>query len=236
MQVHNSWCKRINGSLSRTAAQLAAACQGERRFVVGVRGEAGGYLIGEWRAPTERPQLLVVPELVAGEGAARRALLGFVAAQAEQADAVLLDTPPGDPLAALLSRDRPARSDEHGPDEHLSAATLFDGAMARLVDLERALLGRGYPDGERTRVAFVERPGEPVTLVVDDGRRSVVPGRAAGVPLVAGTIAELTRILVGAIGLAAAARLGLVTVEPEGAVPRIDALLALPPPYPLVVY
>jgi predicted acetyltransferase len=243
--VYEEHCVRQNGSLSRPARLLQASWDTDRdqQHVVGVRGRGGalsGYLFYEMQATTPRPQLLAVSEWVALDGEAERALLGFLAGQADQADAVTLDTPTDHPLASLLDAGLPAREDESMPPEHHPLATLYSGAMARIVDTSAALAARGYP-GRTGAVAFsvASDPLVPenvgtYTVAVEQGQARVTPGRAPGAPLVRGPVGPMSAVLVGGVGVAAAARLGLVTVE--GALPVADALLALPPPYPLVVF
>jgi predicted acetyltransferase len=243
--VHDAYqrhCASTNGSLSWSRAQLAYHFADEGTFAVGVRdgdGSLSGYLFAAVRAPTNRPETLVVPHLVALDGRAERALLGFLSAQRDQADAVELDAPPGSPLASLLERPRPDREGDEMPEGHHPIATVYAGAMARIVDLSRALASRGYPSSARARFAFAAsdparpRNEAPVTLTVEDGRARVEPGAAA--PIVRAPIGVLSRVLLGAMRLADAARLTPLSVD-EKFVPELDALLHLAPPYPVPAF
>jgi len=242
--IHRAYerhCVRTNGSLSRTVEQLVRFHEGA--FVVGVPGASGlaGYLIYTIRSPTPRPQTLVVHEWVAEDGATERVLLGFLAAQRDQVEALTLDTAPDYPLAALLDNGTPAVEDDSLPEEHHALAALASGLMARIVDLGGAVAARGYPGQRRgavalavTRDALVPENVGTVTALVEGGVAQVMTGRAAGAPLVAGPVGPLSAILVGGVRLDESARLGLVAVE--GDVAAASALLALPPPAPLVAF
>jgi predicted acetyltransferase len=234
-------CVRTSGSLSRTADQLG--WQHDGRFVVGVPGPHGlaGYLVYDFRAPTPRPQRLVVHEWIADDGAAERALLGFLAAQRDQADEITIDTSPDYPLSSLLDNGIPAVENEELPDEHHSLAALASGLMARAVDLAGAARGRGYPGVENAVVALrvehdalVGTNAGAVTITVEGGAVDVAAGAAAGAPLVSGPIAPISAVLVGALGVDQAARLGIVTVD--GDLAAATRVLALPPPVPLVTF
>jgi predicted acetyltransferase len=244
--AYRRWCAETNGSIARNRAQLDWQWGGERVIAAGARtaeGRLGGYLFALPRAGASRPQTLVVPEFVATDGAARRALYGFLAAQGDQYDAIELDAPPGDPIGALLDCGAPEHEDDETmPEEHQPVATVYAGAMARIVDLPSALAARGYAASARGRVAFavsdsiVDENRAVATLTVEEGAASVAAGRAAGAPLVIGPVGAVTQVLVGAIDLTAAVRLGKLAVDPPDAAPAAGALLALPPPYPLVVF
>ncbi|MSP60928.1 MAG: GNAT family N-acetyltransferase [Myxococcales bacterium] len=243
-RVYEAFCARTSGSLSRTAGQLVWQWSGDRRMVIGTRDEAGeltGYLLATLRSPSPRPQVLVVPELSALDDRAHRALLGFLGAQVDQADFIELDTPVDDPLGALLTLRAPERETLEMPEEHQPLGAVYSGIMARVVDLSRALVERGYPPGATARIAFAPRdpllPHNelPITLTIEEGRPRVAPGRSAGAPLLSGPVGELSRILVGGVALSAALRFGQVSLE-GGDPDPISRLLALPAPYPLVVF
>jgi len=241
-KVYEEFCVRQNGSIWRSSGHLRQWRSGDRDFIVGVRDGGGlsGYLCYRYLNPDPRPSLMLVAEWIALDGRAERALLGFVGAQAEQADLVLIDTPADHPLPLWLVSDTPLAENEEMPAEHHPAGTAFLGVMARIVDLGAALLARGYPGVSALRVAFSaqdpEVPGNeaPQTLVIEDGRAQVVAGRAGGAPLVSGPIGAVTQVLIGAVRLDAAQRLGLVSVA--GDATGLDGALALARPYPLVMF
>jgi predicted acetyltransferase len=240
--VYHRHCALQNGSLSRSDAWLEYQYGDERWHVVGVRagGELTGYLSYKVRTPSPRPQILVAPELIALDDTAQRALIGFLAAQAEQIDVVHLDTSIEDPLGMILDQGIPPAEDGHEPGGQVEAGTVYTGAMARIVDLAAALAGRGYPGGDgvvcvHARDALVAENGAQVTAVVERGAARVNAGRAPGAPLLSGEIADVTRVLTGALRLRDALRHGLVTLD-GGDAGRLDALLALPAPYPLMSF
>jgi len=239
--VYERMAPRTNGSLSRSADQLGWRHEG--KHAVGVSAEDGlsGYLIYGMRAPTPRPQTLVVEEWLAEDGAAERALIGFLAAQRDQVEEVMIDTPEDHPLGAVLENDMPAVEDDGLPEEHHPLATLASGLMARVVDLGGALDQRGYP-GVRAGAVAVTVTEDPIvaenvatmTAVVEGGVAHAEPGAAAGAPVVAGPIGPISAILCGALRVGAAARLGLVSVGGDAA--RAEAILALPPLNPLIAF
>src|SRR5262249_25452874 len=156
---------------------------------------------------------------------------------------ILLDTPPDHPVAALLDYGLPEHEDDEMPLEHLPMGGMYAGLMTRVVDLSSALCTRGYPGAARGAVAFAARDrGLPENDALwhptaEDHRPTVQTGHAAGVPLVRGTIAALSRVLVGAMSLADARALGLVEVDriaDETELTELTRILALPPPYPHV--
>lgn len=242
--VYDRHCLRQSGSLSRPARLLQAAWERSRdqRGWIGVRSRDGlsGYLTYALEAPTPRPQTLAVREWVALDTEAERALLGFLAAQADQVDTVTLDTPVDHPLAGLLDGGLPAREDDSMPPEHHPLATLYSGLMARVIDLAGALAGRGY--GGRSGSVAVEITADELvpenravfTVTVDNGAPRVQPGRLGGAPIVRGPVGAVSAVLCGGIRLndALAHRL----LEVEGAATPAHDLLALPVPYPLVVF
>jgi predicted acetyltransferase len=240
-------CARTNGSLSRTAELFAWLHQGHYAVGVARKGGLAGYLIYSLRAPSPRPQTLVVQEWVAEDGVAERALFGFLGAQRDQVEEVLIDTSPDHPLAALIENGTPPVEDERMPDEHHPIATLGSGYMARAIDLAAAARTRGYPGaparGGAVAISVTRDPlraanVRTVTVAVTTGAESVAvevtSGRAQGAPLVTGPIGAISAVLVGAVRLDDAARLGLVSVE--GDLAAATALLALPPPAPLVTF
>ncbi len=233
-------CTQVSGSLSRSDDHLRDLIgTAGRTFAVGVRRPSGGldgYMIFDLAAPTMRPQTLVVRDIVTLDAGAERAFLGFLSAQADQIQHVILETPMQHPLGTLLDMGLP-EDDEF--EAKAPAGTVLPGIMARVVDLGAALVGRGYPGGDGA-VAFAvvdrELPANDaqVTLVVANGTVKVQPGRRAGAPEVRGDIGEVSRVLVGALKLRQAARLNLVEVD--GDLAAADALLALPSPYPTITF
>jgi predicted acetyltransferase len=244
-RAYERHCVRVSGSLSRSDAWLLLDWGEDRNFVVGVRrerdpDELAGYLFYSLQARETRPRLLTAPELVAEDAAAERALLGFLAAQADHVDEILLDTPPDHPLPQLLRNGAAAREDDEMPYEHLPIGAIFSGLMARVVDLPGALAGRGWRrDGTvafRAEDALVAENRAPVTVTVSAGTPRVAAGVATGAPLVTGDIAALSQVLVGALPLPRAVAAGTLAVEGDVEPAHTAEVLALPPPYAVVVY
>ena len=236
-------CEKQNGSLSRPVAAVAYQHRGHLRYAVGIEGPTGmdGYLLAELRGDDPRPQTLVVEELSAVDATAERALLGFLAAQADQVDWVELDRPLDDGFALLLSRHAAPREGREMPAEHHPAATLYGGAMARLVDLDRALTDRGYRDDGVLGLALHD--GElganrgPRTLVVDHGHAEVRSLIAPETPLIRGSIAAFAQVASGALPLSAVVAAGHLELEGSpAALAKATALLALPAPYPVPIF
>jgi predicted acetyltransferase len=240
--AYEQHCIRTNGSLSRSAEQLAALHRGQ--FAVAVDGAGGGlagYLFYSIHAPMERPQTLVVAEWLAEDGASERALLGFLSSQRDQIQIVTIDTAEDYPLDAVLDFGVPDVLGRDVPPEHHPLATVYAGMMARIIDLGGALRERGYPGTSRgavaiavTRDALVPDNVATLTVAVADGRGDVAPGRRDGAPLITGPIGALSAVLIGSLQLDAAHRLGLVTVD--GDLPAAASVLRLPPPAPLVSF
>jgi predicted acetyltransferase len=243
--AYHRCCARVNGSLSKTPRfnhwQLDRSKDHCFGVAVGPRGgELDGYLLYVPHAPTPRPQTLVVAEWVARDAETERALLGFIAAQADQYQSVVLDTAVDHPLGAVLDCGVPEREDADMPPEHQPLAQLHAGAMARVIDLAGALAGRGYPGG--AGVAAVEITDDPlvpenrrvVTVTVEDGLPRTREGRAEGAPLLQGAVGPISAVLTGGARVADAARLGLVRVSGDAG--ALDRLFALPVPHPLVIF
>jgi predicted acetyltransferase len=239
--VYERMLPRTNGSLTRSVEQLGWAFEGNH--AVGVDGPDGlsGYLVYSTLAPTPRPQSLVVREWLAEDVATERALFGFLGAQRDQVAEVVIDTTEDHPLGALIENGAPAVEDDSLPGEHHMLASLSSGLMARIVDLPRAVAQRGYPGVASGAVALtvtadpvVSGNITTVTARIEDGRAQAVSGAPAKEAVVAGAIGPLSAILVGALRVDAAVRLGLVDVK--GDIARATALLELPPLSPLIVF
>jgi predicted acetyltransferase len=240
-EAYGVHCQRTNGSLWRDTAWLSSTVERDTVHGVCVRheGRLDGYLLFHLLAPSPRPQRLVVDEFVALTPAARRALYGFLAAQAEQVSEILLDTPDGDPLGSLLTSPPVQAVTDDLPVEHEPAGLMTTGAMVRVVDVAGALAGRGYRHAGRVSVHARDsqlQTSSAMTLVVEDeGRAHVESGVSA--PLVDGDIAGVSRVLSGAMRLIDAVALSVVTFSGSDAeLSAADTLLALPPPYPLVMF
>ena len=199
-----------NGLAERSEAQwtlLLKPGDEQAADVYAVDGPDGpeGYVAV--RPPADR-RLTVVDVCAPGPRAARR-VLGFLAGWRAQVDRVVWPGGPEDPLV------------------HLAADTgiAIDGWeewLARVVDVERALAGRGYPDGAAgTLVLDVDDPllahnHGRFRLTVADGHGEVERLTNAYRADVVLPIAAVAPLLTGHLTAAALARMGLLEGSETG--------------------
>ena len=175
---------------------------------------------------------LLAREMVALTAAAERGLLGFLAAQQEQASAVHLVCSPDAPLLFALSDPRSF------PDRRVEFImnAVFQGTpglMLRVLDVPGALAARRYPQGVTgevgLRVADPEQPDAgPWRVRFEGGQAQVTPADPAGGEAVAVDIATLSALFVGALSASQAERLGRLQGSPA-ALATLDAAFATPP-------
>jgi ribosomal protein S18 acetylase RimI-like enzyme len=235
-------CRATNGSIGRAKGMLPSSWHDPTALCWWVRTEERirGYLVGTYRAEARGRTTLVVEELVAFDGQARRALLGALAALRGSVEAIALDAPLGDATWALA----PGAAEEvagAGPEDHRLAGTVHEGLLARVVGLRAALVGRGYSG--TGRIGWVAEdphlPGNaaPLTLEVDTSGVRAKEGVQGRVPVICGPIAGIARILTGALPLGAAIDHGIVQFDgDEAAAAAASSLLALPPPFPVASF
>jgi hypothetical protein len=235
-------CRATNGSIGRTKGMLPSSWLDPTAICWWVRteGRVRGYLVGTYRAEARGRTTLLVEDLVAFDGQARRALLGALAALRGSVEDIVLDAPLGDSTWALAPSAAEASS-ASGPEDHRLAGTVHQGLLARVVGLGAALLGRGYATTGCVAWAAEDprlpRNAVPLTLEVDSSGGRVEEGARAGVPLIRGPIAAIACVLTGAISLAAATDHGLVRVEGnEDDAAATSSMLALPPPFPVASF
>jgi predicted acetyltransferase len=253
--AYDAYCVRTSGSLSRSAAEFAAGFADDRMYLVGVERPdhtVSGYLKAQLMVEQPRPITLVVTELVALDDATHRALLSFLAGQADQIDFIQLDTPPDDPITSLLTLPLPDAERLDEPYEHHYLGRMFQGVMARTVNLASALRTRGYPGASFAEAAsltiamrdpWLPENEKPVHLAIDRGEAHVTDEpRTADAAHLAGTVEEISRILVGGTTLRTSVRFGRVSLTQDDR-PADDAVLdawstalALPAPYPLIIF
>jgi predicted acetyltransferase len=227
--VYDRAASRGSGMLSRSTAFWAARILDERRVwlvVEGARGGVTGYL--SWsveQTESHAKTTMTVHELLADDDAARRALFGAIGAQRDQVVEARVAVDAGDPVErALVDADRGISGTAEI--EH-AVGTLASGPMVRIVDLERAILARGYAvDGEMS-LAIDGR--DAVGVHVERGRARLSP-RGSG-PTLGTDSASLAAILYGALAPSDAARLGLATTS--GDVRGVDDVFRLPPYFAL---
>lgn len=132
-------------------------------------GAAEGYVYYKREESEEAPYALEISDLIALTPAAGLRLLTFLADHRSMAAAAVYYGMPCDPLLRLLP-------------ERGHTVKLFDHWMLRLVDVEAALAGRGYPAGLSAQVHLDVTddilPGNQgrIVLTVSGGRGSVEPG------------------------------------------------------------
>ncbi len=176
---------------------------------------------------------LLAREMVALTGAAERGLLGFLAAQQEQASAVHLVCASDSPLRFALSDPRSF------PDRRVEFVmnTVFQatpGLMLRVLDVPGALAARRYPaeaQGEVVlRVADPEQPqAGPWRVRFSGGQARVTPSSGdEGAEAVAVDIATLSALFAGALSATQAEWLGRLQGSPT-ALATLDRAFAAPP-------
>jgi len=195
------------------------------RYVARKAGEVTGYVVfGQEPDPhAVMPYSSAVNclDLVWGDAAAAGALLAFLGAQGPLVSAILWSGPPNDPLGVALNA-APLRVAETMP------------SMLRLIDVEKALAGRGYPDGPTVEVTFgVRDPSLPANngayhLVVEDGAASVTPVASAACTI---DVRGLAAMYSGYLSAAAVARLGLIDGPAAEVLDPLDRAFAGPPPW-----
>jgi predicted acetyltransferase len=198
----------------------------------GAEGLAGYVAFALEKAHAHAETTAVVEELVAEDGAARRALLGALASLRDQVSEIHLEVAEGDPLErALVDPDgRRWGSDavEHGLGE------VVGGPMIRIEDVPRALEARGYEASGAFDVVVRERAGGEHVLAagvrVAGGTAEVGPARGGGA--LTTTRAGLAAIFYGGLELADAVGLGLATVDPRVAA-RVAAIAKVAPMGPM---
>lgn len=198
-------------------------------------GTPGGYVLYEVPHVAKSSGVtLVVKELAATTPAAFRGLLGFLEAQGDQIGKVSVVLPRGS-ASILMTGRGPERPLAHLP-AHRKLGHFLAGAMARIVDLERAL--QAHPGPARAGVRgelglaiddplFEEQRGD-FDLSVDGGI-GVRRGAAARERLTL-SIDRLASILLGATTAAQLLRMGLATGSADAAA-LLDRALPGPEPF-----
>ncbi len=181
---------------------------------------------------------LVVEELAYDDDEARRALWGALGAMRDQIAEIDVEVPEDDGIDhVLVDADRR----RHGTVavEH-ALGELVAGPMLRLVDLERAIAGRGYAAGSYAVDVVLEpedgvpgEPGEPprFTLRISGGRGELGKAKASRDALTT-TRRGLAALLYGSLRLDRAVAFGVARCDAR-VVARLAPLLALPPTFPV---
>lgn len=217
--------RRATGWPERPARAWERGLADERRTWLVVEGTEGveGYVA--WRLEQHEAHAataLVVREMAARTGDAERALWGLIGAQRDQVAEVRIDLPADDPIdRALVDADRARFGDEEL--EH-SVGDVATGPMLRVLDVQRALEGRGWP---REGAIVLGVDDEVLELRASAGRAKARPTRSTvDLRLDARSLAA---VAFGALRVPDAVRLGWATARDAVALARADALLAMPP-------
>jgi predicted acetyltransferase len=181
-------------------------------------GEVLGYIIyGVGQHGEQRPgpdQRLTVHELVWLTPAAHRSLIQYLAGY-DLADSVLIyGMPLDDPLF------------QHVQEPRLLNTRATDGALARIVDVEAALSGRGY-DGDGRLVIAVEDEYAPWNSGAWELEAGAGGGRARRTdtePEIRATPRVLTLLVAGTLPATTLARNGLLTYTDPCALRTADAI------------
>jgi predicted acetyltransferase len=228
------------GRMVRSEARWLRLFGQESRHWTGAvspEGRLEGYLSFSYDVPESHGrQTLVVHELTARDGRARRALLAALGKQRDQVDDVDLTVPLGDPMPFAF-HDAPGSRRGTAAIQH-PLGTLGAGPMVRLADAARALSLRCYPaDGELDIVVSETAPAASKTLhlVVRDGAGEVVneSGRAAstekgeGAPAIDLSLSTLGSMVAAGLRPSDARELGLLRGE-GAALAMAESLFAGP--------
>jgi predicted acetyltransferase len=214
--------ERHTGWLRRPRALWDAKWLDERNHVVFVGPAAAprGYVLFAYeQAHAHARTTILVEELVAEDAESKRALWGFLGAQAGQVAEIEVPIELGDPTPFAL-RDADGRRFGDALVEH-RIGELVAGPMVKVLDLDAALAARGYLYDTKCRVAF---GGRTLALSGSAGRVTVEPAPDADVEIDEEAVAS---VLFGGLTPSAAAALGLARGTGP-ALANADALLGLP--------
>ncbi len=201
------------------------------------KGVVEGYLIFNYRSLPQDEHLIAVDvkvgDFVYLNDAALRGLIGFLAAQGDQARAVIFPDQTGLSLEFAISDPR-MEGGKHNWTMGAETSWIGSGLMGRIVSLRRALAAArlGSASG---RVPFVLKDelnptnSEPLTVEFDNGKIDFPKGGATGLIMKA-DIAIFSSLFWGALRFSDARRLGLVEIEGEGDAAIFNRLFSLPQP------
>jgi predicted acetyltransferase len=165
---------------------------GRRFAMVYDAGEVRGYYLYHYRERDDRHTQLVLPEIVYDDGEALRGLLGQVAALGDQFLEAECYVRADERLDLRLANPREGGAIK-GMISELTGPRVLWGAMARVLDVERAVAARpAYNDATgsvRLEIAddVIPENRGPWSLAFDGGRARLSRGGAAGGDDVAAT-------------------------------------------------
>ena len=223
-RCYREWMKGRTGPLERTPFWWKRRVLGsdvDQIVFEGARGAIEGYALGSMieRGILGRRRYRVV-ELAALTERARRGLLGAMRRLGDEVGRLELLLAPDDPMIAFL-RDPPLLTPALDPSGSLPSIQFGAGCMARVTDLEKALLtrpGRGetgtfqveltdshLAENEKPRYFRLGKKGPEILRSARDAQ----PIRAE--------VGAFTQVLLGAVSASAARQAGLLDCAPETA-------------------
>lgn len=223
-EAHRAHASRIPGHLDRNRYLWEVVGQGNGKksdgYVVEEAGEITGYLFHVSNEAEDFRTDFFLRDMVAlTEGAARR-LLTFLADHRSLVRKVCWRSSPSDPLLTLL----PEQKYRFVRGEHW---------MLRIVDIQRALVARGWPQGMRAsldlEIGDTELPANSgrYRLEVSDGEAQVEPGGSGDLRL---DIRGLAGLYTGHLSPRALRIAGLLDGS-EDAARTAESLFAGPAPW-----
>ncbi|MEX2584378.1 MAG: GNAT family N-acetyltransferase [Gemmatimonadota bacterium] len=241
--VYGRWAPGQTGQLERPDRAWSLVWQKGSRHGALYRSPAGeptGYAVFRYLTdPTPQGRVVDVEEIAWLEPQARLGLLGWLASLSDQWEQILYRAHPDEGFAEHLSELR--HPVDGVPRWHFwfPSATLLEGPMFRIIDMEGAWSARRVDSTVEVAVALeVHDPQLPEneggwTLTASGGRVEVT--RGAGPDRcdvsVRTSIEVLSRLFIGSLSPSAAAVSGLLEVDSEDALPDLDRLLRLPRPW-----
>ncbi|MBM3329108.1 MAG: GNAT family N-acetyltransferase [Calditrichaeota bacterium] len=163
-----------------------------------------------------------------------RGLIGFLAAQSDQARAVVFADQANLPLDDLQASPimEGGRQTWHGGAETAVAGSTL---MGRIVNLKQALLTTGAPEGSEGRFNLLIKdefcPSNADLLAVScSGGKIEFPKTPATVPVLKADIATLSSLFWGALELRGALDLGMAEVDGDGDRSIVEQFFARPKP------
>ncbi|WP_218080097.1 GNAT family N-acetyltransferase [Anthocerotibacter panamensis] len=239
--LYQSEAPKHNGWLVRNARQWQGHFRADSRyqwFGYWQDGLLEGYLVFTYKklaSDSEELDHLAVREWVVCSSRAYRGLLGFLAAQRDQVEAVVWDTDREDPLPKLIAEQRDARDQTIRTVLNKTGfAAVHSSFMWRMVHLEQALRLRPIHPGANFTLTFevhdpvlgVHRP----TIAVEQGTVALVPTPAK--TTVKLDIDRLTQLWCGSWSATAAHWSGVLEVEGDPAVlSALDQAWQTSPPF-----
>jgi predicted acetyltransferase len=220
--------------------RIRALAEG-KRFTVVYEDEGGmvrGYFVyGYEEFPDERLTRLFIGELVYEDQSALRGLLGYIAALRDQFVEVACVTAADERLELRLRNPR-ERGAIKGSILKLYGPTVLWGAMARVLDVEKALRARPSYNGATGNVWLAVSDEQlpdntrPLEVAFDEGRISVTASNEVGTsqPAARMSIGTFAQLYLGFASASETRRVGSIEADDE-AVMLLDRAFAGPRPF-----